>query len=136
MGLFDMFGKGVQLTPKLAFACSMIYMVASDGEVSVEEQAYLIMKVKDAETVNKAVKYIKGNSFEQFAKDANGVMNDEQKMCLMINLADLLLADGVADKNEQALFARLLDVFGIKEDAVQPYMATLALKNNTGVFDR
>ncbi len=44
MGFFDRFSSDVKLTPAIALATSMIYMMSVDGEVSDEELNYLATK--------------------------------------------------------------------------------------------
>ena len=40
MGFFDKFSSTTELTPAIALATSMVYMMASDGEVSDEEMIW------------------------------------------------------------------------------------------------
>ena len=44
MGLFDMFkgDSGEQMTPHLAFATALIYMMCADGEMDNEEIGHLL----------------------------------------------------------------------------------------------
>lgn len=44
MGLFDMFkgDTGAQMTPHLAFAASLLYMMSADGEMDNEEVGHLL----------------------------------------------------------------------------------------------
>ena len=46
MGLFDKFSSTVELTPTVAVATAMIYMMSSDGEIAEEEMHYLTMTLQ------------------------------------------------------------------------------------------
>ena len=45
MGFFDKFSSNTELTPAIALATSMIYMMSVDGDVSDEEMNYLAVKL-------------------------------------------------------------------------------------------
>ena len=72
MGFFDKFSSNVKLTPAIALATSMIYMMSADGEISDEELNYLATKlyaIGDAdELIRLSAKYSKKQSLEDFQK--------------------------------------------------------------------
>jgi uncharacterized tellurite resistance protein B-like protein len=137
MGLFDMFkSEPLKLTPKLALAVSLVYMMAADGQMEEQEIGHLHSVVgSDDALIDTAVKYVRSVRLEQFLADAPTVLNSQQKLCLLINMADSLLSDGRAEQSEQQLFHRALTAFGMTEDSFRPYFETLAIKNNRSVFE-
>ena len=137
MGLFDMFkSEPLKLTPKLALAVSLVYMMAADGQMEQHEIGHLHSVVgSDDGLIETAVKYVRSVRLEQFLADAPAVLNSQQKLCLLINMADSLLSDGRAEQSEQQLFHRALSAFGMTEDSFRPYFETLAIKNNRSVFE-
>ena len=138
MGFFDKFSSSTELTPAIALATSMIYMMASDGEIDDEEMNYLAVKlyaIGDAEELmTLSQKYSKKQGLEAFQKEANEKLTEDQKFTILANLIDILLADGDADEEEQNLFFSFVEAFGISEDDIQPYIDIISVKNDLASF--
>jgi uncharacterized tellurite resistance protein B-like protein len=137
MGLFDVFkSEPPKLSPRLALAVGLLYMMASDGEIESEEIGQLQSVVGgDQELISTAVKYLRSVKYEQFLTDAATLLNERQKLCLLINMADSLLSDGRAEQSEQQAFGKALSQFGMTEDNFKAYFETLAIKNNRAIFN-
>jgi uncharacterized tellurite resistance protein B-like protein len=111
-------------------------MMAADGEIESEEIGQLQSVVGgDQELINTAVKYLRSVKYEQFLADAAALLNERQKLCLLINMADSLLSDGRAEQSEQQAFGKALSQFGMTEDGFKGYFETLAIKNNRAIFN-
>jgi uncharacterized tellurite resistance protein B-like protein len=139
MGLFDVFkGDSAQaMTPKLAFAASLIYMMSSDGQVEEEEIGQLISAIGgDRATLDNALKYARKNKVDAFLDQAATVLSEPQKLCALTNLCDSLLADGNAAPAEQVLFGKFLTAFGVSEERFRPYFDVIAMKNDRSVFGK
>lgn len=138
MGFFDKFSSNVELTPAIALATSMIYMMASDGELADEEMNYLFIKLQGIgnpeELIQNASKYSKKQDLEAFQKEANALLSHDQKLTILANLIDLLLADGSAEEEEQNLFFSFTESFDIGEDEIQPYIDIISVKNDFALF--
>jgi len=136
MGLFDAFKSAPPaLTPRLSLAVGLLFMMAADGQVEEEEVGQLRSVVGgDQELIQTAVKYLRSVKYEQFLIDAASLLNEDQKLCLLINMADSLLSDGRAELSEQQTFSKALAQFGLSEDAFKPHFETIALKNNRAIF--
>ena len=93
MGLFDAFkSEPPKLTARLALAVGLLYMLAADGQIEAEEVGQLQSVVGgDQELISNAVKYIRVVKYEQFLTEASTLLNTQQKLCLLINMADSLL---------------------------------------------
>ncbi|CAI8900063.1 TerB family tellurite resistance protein [Brevibacillus porteri] len=149
MGLFDMFktDKGEEMTPHFGFACSLLYMMKSDGEMDHEEIGQLLAVLGGEESngvigvgannrqlLDNAMKYTRNNSIEKFLNEVTPLLTDAQKMCILVNLIDSSLADGQPEREEQELFGKFLTAFGISEDRFRPFFEVIVLKNDRGVF--
>lgn len=150
MGLFDMFksDSGDKMTPHLAFATALLYMISADGEMDNEEVGHLLSVLGGAEQDNgsigvgsqnqalldNAVKYRRKNSVDAFLQEAAPLLTDAQKMCMLINLIDSSLADGQPEPEEQALFGKFMQAFGISEERFRPFFEVIMLKNDRSVF--
>lgn len=148
MGLFDMFkGDGDEMTPSLAFATSLIYMIAADGKVENEEVGQLLSVLggdssggaigvgqNNQQLLNRAVKYAQSTPLAQFLEETTPLLTDAQKMCILTNLLDSSLSDGDAAPEEQALFGQFLQAFNVSEADFRPFFEVIALKNDRAVF--
>lgn len=150
MGLFDMFksDSGDKMTPHLAFATSLIYMMSADGEIDHEEIGHLLSVLGGADQGNgtvgvgaqnqalldSAVKYRRKNSVDTFLQEAAPLLSDAQKMCILVNLIDSSLVDGQPEPEEQALFGKFLQAFGVSEARFRPFFEIIVLKNDRTVF--
>lgn len=150
MGLFDMFksDSGDKMTPHLAFATSLIYMMSADGEIDHEEIGHLLsvlggqdqgngtvgVGAQNQALLDNAVKYRRKNSIDTFLQEAAPLLSDAQKMCILVNLIDSSLVDGQPEPEEQALFGKFLQAFGVSEARFRPFFEVIVLKNDRSVF--
>jgi uncharacterized tellurite resistance protein B-like protein len=150
MGLFDMFKSdaGTEMTPHLAFATSLIYMIAADGKIENEEIGQLLAVLggeKDAsgtigvgaqneKLLRSAQRYVESHSVEDFLTEAPPLLTDTQRMCILTNLCDSLLSDGNADPTEQQMFYKFMQAFDVTEERFQPFFEVMMLKNDRSVF--
>nr|WP_217368917.1 TerB family tellurite resistance protein [Brevibacillus sp. HB1.4B] len=139
--------KGEEMTPHFGFACSLLYMMKSDGEMDHEEIGQLLAVLGGEESngvigvgannrqlLENAMKYTRNNSIEKFLGEVTPLLTDAQKMCILVNLIDSSLADGQPEREEQELFGKFLTAFGISEERFRPFFEVIVLKNDRGVF--
>ena len=136
MGLFDAFkSEPPKLSPRLALAVGLLFMMSADGEIESEEIGQLQSVVGgDGDLIQSAIKYLRSTKYEQFLSDASVLLNSQQKLSVLINMADSLLSDGHADPTEEKIFIQALSSFGMTEDGFKQHFQTIALKNNRLIF--
>ena len=150
MGLFDMFksDSGEKMSPHLAFATALPYMMSADGEIDNEEIGHLLsvlggqddgrgaigVGAQSQALLDSAVKYRRKHSLETFLQEAAPLLTDAQKMCILVNLIDSSLVDGQPEPEEQLLFGKFLAAFGISEERFRPFFEVIVLKNDRQVF--
>ncbi len=136
------------LDPQLAFVVSLLYMIASDGVIQNEEIGQLLavlggeegedgeMKIGDQneKLLRSAQVYVENNTIDNFLSEVSPMINDVQKMSILINICDSLLSDGKAEAGEQKLFSKFMKAFNISEERFQPFFEMLILKNDRTVF--
>jgi uncharacterized tellurite resistance protein B-like protein len=137
MGLFDMFkGAPPELTPKLSLAVGLLHMVNADGQVEAEEIGNVLQALgNDKALMDAAGRYARAKDIDTYLAESAKLLNGDQKMCILLNLYDSLLADGVAAPEEQALFSRFLSAYGVSEQTIEPYTAGIALKNKREILE-
>jgi len=127
----------IHLTPYLALACALLYMVASDGELDAAETSHLQSVLGgDEEVLRYGVHYVQTLSFDGFLIDAPELLSMKDKWCILANVCDALLSDGQADPAELAQFQRLKQAFGVQDSQFEPFFKILALKNDKSILGR
>ena len=137
MGLFDMFkGAPPELTPKLSLAVGLLHMINADGQVEAEEIGNVLQALgNDKALMDAAGRYARAKDVDSYLAESAKLLNSDQKMCILLNLYDSLLADGVAAPEEQALFSRFMSAYGVSEQSLEPYAMGISIKNNRKVLD-
>lgn len=136
-GLEDVGSEKIHLTPYLALACAMLYMVASDGELGASESSHLQSVLGgDEEVLRYGVHFVQHLSFDGFLIDAPELLSMKDKWCILANVCDALLSDGHADASELAQFSRLKHAFGVQDKQFEPFFKILALKNDKSILGR
>ncbi len=137
MGLFDMFkGAPPELTPKLSLAVGLLHMVNADGQVEAEEIGNVLQALgNDKALMDAAGRYARAKDIDTYLAESAKMLNGDQKMCILLNVYDSLLADGVAAPEEQALFSRFLSAYGVSEQTIEPYTLGIALKNKREILE-
>ena len=130
LGAFDDTAAKSALTPQIALAASVLYMMSSDGSMAAEEVGQLQVVIGQSQTLLKAsLKYVKEIKFHQFIKLAAPLLNQPQRLCVLMNVCDSMLADGRIDVLEKDLFKRMLAEFGVSEANFNGHFKNLFLKN-------
>ena len=84
------------LTPRLCVVAAILYMMAVDSDISEYESSQLQAVVgTDADTLKRAVAYSEKNSVDQFLDEAPALLDQRLRLCLLTNVCDSLMADGV-----------------------------------------
>ncbi len=139
--MFGMFKSqtALELTPRNALVVSLVYCMGADGEMDQEEIGHLVSVLgprASRENLEACLKYARANKPEAFLAAVSSTLNDAQKLCILLNMVDSAMADGEAEAEEQALFARFQAAFGMSEEALRPHFQTLVAKNDRAVLDR
>lgn len=125
----------LELSPPLVLAASLLYMMASDGDIDEAESSQLQSVLGDnEELLSCAISYVQSVPLDQFLKEAPDGLNEPDKLCILTNVCDSLLSDGSAAAAELDLFARLLSGFQIPDQTFAPYYQAIALKNDKSVL--
>lgn len=136
-GLTEYFGESPELTPRVAFAAAMIYMINADGRIEPEEIRRLVIAVHDDRALLEvATRYTKFNTVDQFITDSGALLDHDQQLSILVNLYDAILANGDALPQELELFEQFMERFGFNEAEFEPYFQSIAVKNNKALFGK
>lgn len=121
----------MELSPPLILTAAILYMMSADGEVEESEISRLQSVLGGhAELLACASSYTQSVPIDTFLAEAAGALNTMDRLCILINVCDSFLADGVADEAELALFARISESFGISLSVFEPFLKTIQIKND------
>ncbi|QEP44791.1 TerB family tellurite resistance protein [Ectothiorhodospiraceae bacterium BW-2] len=148
MGLFDMFkGDSEEMTPHFAFATALIYMMGADGEFDNEEIGHLLsvlggskeggsigVGANNKALLDRAVRYAQKNPLDKFLEESTPILTEGQRFCILVNLIDSSLADGQAEREEQVMFEKIMQTWGISEAQFEPFFEVIVLKNDRSIF--
>ena len=125
-----------ELTPKIALASALLFMVAADGKITPEEVAQMVISLNnDEQLFDDALAYGRSTKFRDFLSSTANLLNHEQKICILLNLCDSLMSDGEVAPEEESLFSLFLNAWEISETEVRPYMEMIAKKNDHSVLE-
>ena len=118
------------ITPHLAIAVSLLYMMSADGDIAEEEIGQLQVVIGEFENLQAvAMTYVRTVKMNQFCIDANKVLNADQKLLILANVCDSMMSDGLVADIEKRLFENMLDAFGVTDKQFSSYYAPLEIKN-------
>ena len=135
MGLYDGFpGSTIQLTPRSALVAGMVYISTADGSLDDSELRDIAKIVPDRQALDTALQYVKRTPYQNFLAEASRLLTPAQKMCLILNAADMSMGDGHLAQEEQQKLIQMQQYFQIPDAHLQPCIQALMMKNNMNVF--
>jgi len=123
------------LSPYLLLIISLLYMVAADGLIR-EDEISLLQSVTGADKsiINIALKYTQKIKLSEFLIIAPPLLQPKDKICILLNILDLMLIDGNTAEEELDYFFQLQEVFGLTDAQMKPYLSILKIKTNRKIL--
>ncbi len=119
-----------KMSPHLALAASLLYMMTSDGSIGAEEIGLLEGVIGEFEGLQQvALAYVRAVKRTEFLKVAAPLLSQQQKLYILTNVSDSMLSDGSVAALEDKLFVSMLKAFGYTEKTFQPYYQVIEAKN-------
>ena len=136
MGAGDIdISEAIKLSPPLVQAACLLYTMASDGKIQEQESSQLQQVIGGNDgLLAHALAYVKAFPVEKFLEDAPSVLSQRDKLCIMANVCDSMLADGNADKRELEIFETFREAFDLQKSDINHIIDTVTLKNNKNIF--
>jgi len=136
MGAGDIaISEAIKLSPPLVLTACLLYIMASDGKIQEQESSQLQQVIGGNDgLLAHALAYVKAFPVEKFLEDAPSVLSQQDKLCIMANVYDSMLADGTADKREHEIFNKFREAFDLQKSDVNLIVEVVTLKNNKAIF--
>ena len=130
MGAGDIaISEAIKLSPPLVLTACLLYIMASDGKIHEQESSQLQQVIGGNDgLLAHALAYVKAFPVEKFLEDAPSVLSQKDKLCIMANLYDSMLADGNADKREHEIFNKFREAFDLKKSDISLIVEVVTLK--------
>jgi uncharacterized tellurite resistance protein B-like protein len=127
----------IQLTPMLSLAVALLYMMTADGEIEEHESSQLQAVVGGNEdALDLAMEYVETVPLSQFLADAPDQLNNEDRLCILCNVCDSIMADGQVNSAELALFTQMSNAFGVSSQTFEPYFKAIEFKNKKSILGK
>lgn len=119
-----------KMSPHLALAASLLYMMTSDGSIGAEEIGLLEGVIGEFEGLQQvALAYVRAVKRTEFLQVVAPLLSQQQKLYILTNVCDSMLSDGSVAALEDKVFVSILKAFGYTEKTFQPYYQVIESKN-------
>lgn len=130
LGPFADLQAGAPMTPHLALAVCLLYMMSADGRLSQEEIGQFETVVREFEGLQQAaIGYVRTTKREDFFKTIRRVLDRRQQLCLLTHVCDSMMSDGVVAVAEYKLFLGIMSVFDWHIADFNKFNKVLEVKN-------
>jgi uncharacterized tellurite resistance protein B-like protein len=117
-------------SPHLAMASTLLFMMAADGDITDEEIGQLQAVIGGFEGLQAAaMKKVREDTLGQFLRTASPSLNEDQKLLILVNVADSMMSDGSIGIAEQNLFDNIQEDFRVSKTRLSPYLKAIEVKN-------
>lgn len=123
------------LTPLVAFCTAIHGMIRADGQADPVELFVLQTAVHDPDAIAHGRLWLETHGEAELLKHLPGLLNDEQKICLLANAAAVGLEDGLWRTSEQTWLEQLRGALGVSEADFQPVLDVLLIQQSLSVFE-
>ncbi len=125
----------VELTPHLSLVTGVIYMMIADGEISEQESSHLQSIIGgNEEVLHRALSYVEANSIDEYLETLPKILSNAEKVCILMNICDSIMADGELADDEKELFSRFLAAVGLTDESFKPYLRAISVKNERDIL--
>jgi len=135
-----------RLSPLEIFAIALVYAATADKEVNVQERASMVAILSKLvrldvltekqlkELTSGAFQYAQKVSLEGFMTTLRGRLTPAQALCLLANLTDLVLSDGMVRDGEVKVIETFRKALAVDASDYRALREVIMLKSDTGLF--
>ena len=117
---------------RLLLAAAVIYMGSASGDISREQWGQLHSVVGENEPLlDKALEKVRNTPIEEFLVELlEKLQTEEQKLCVLLNAYDCMLADERSTSEELLVFEKFKNSFALEIKDLDVYLSGILIKNN------
>jgi hypothetical protein len=122
------------ISPMSMLSAALMYLATSDESIDKAEDEY-IKKVcsYSPDDLKAGFDYYRSHKFEDLQKEFQ-TLDRQQKLCILANLLELGMADGVLHRQEQEFIRQFCSFADLSEDEYETIREVLLLKNQISVM--
>ena len=117
---------------RLLLAAAVIYMGSASGDISREQWGHLHSVVGENEPLlDKALEKVRNTPIDDFLVELlEKLQTEEQKLCVLLNAYDCMLADERSTSEELLVFEKFKNSFALEIKDLDVYLSGILIKNN------
>lgn len=121
--------KGTDVSPIVGLGAALMYLALVDEKIDKTEDDYIRYVCRQSNKILKAgLQYQKTHTFEQLLEDISYI-DHHQRLCMLANLVELGMSDGVLHKSEQKIIKKFAAAMNVSKDEYQAVYDVLLIKN-------
>ena len=124
-----------ELTPIVGFCAAVYAMIQADSDIDDEELEFLNRLIDHPPTVLKGLDALRRLGTVELFAQLRALLDDNQKLCMMANLVEMSMVDGLVRGNERRLLSQIREATGIEKSNFDAIFEVLMIKNNRSVFE-
>ena len=126
----------LSISPFIALLAALMYLASEDDDVSVEENDYILkLANNDEDLLNTAHNFYQEQPIETLFTVLK-VCDKDQQYCIMANLLELAMCDGVLHSKELKLIRRFGRSMGMRDEEYRTIKQVMVMKNQLGILKR
>lgn len=130
LGSFEAAPPDDRLTPPLAQVVALVCMLSAGSGAGQGDSERLDVRLGVPQALqDAATRYAARVRLPEFLKSAASLLDERQRLCVLLNVCDLMMRERVTD-TERSLFRRMRSAFGFEGRAFDPYLNLILLKND------
>ncbi len=128
--------KAATLSPFEIAISALIFAAATDVDIDPSEEAYIkTLEADNTEAFRAALQYYETHTPEDVMALLSA-LDEQQKICVLANVMELCMADGVLDSSEQILISKYATSMGVSPQRSDTMRDVLLIKNQTSVLGK
>jgi hypothetical protein len=121
---------------RTVLAAAIVFMASADGPISAEAWGQLRSVVgSDEDLLETAIELARNTPIQEFLKEVDAVLDDDQRLCLLLNVFDSMWSDENATPRQLELFNQFQSSLSIQDQALNTYLKGLQIKNAVPLLD-
>lgn len=134
------------MTPLFSLAVSIVYMIKADQNTSIQERAEWVTvfgqlvesgeysKTQLEKLTQNAFAYASDTKLSVFLEETAPLLSLAQKISILLNLYDTMLADGAIKEGEHTIFQEFHRAYDIDNKTIKYIRELLTLQNDLTLF--